>query len=455
MDEFTEYYINKKVVYVTSLEDSGPGTLRDIIKDPEPKVVLFKVAGIIHLQKRLWLGNPYITIDGSSAPGPVIIYNEMFYVRAHNVLVRYITVASNRTDLVVDSIWLLDTFNVIIDHVTALFGSDETFSVTNCDDVIISNCIIANTLDVNDHAFCCLLRGKTEYSTIVFRNNLLANCASRNPSYGQGNFLVRNNLIYNYGYRASYSSTTDNSVVIMMNNYYKPGPNTTHPKYIFRMPYYKTDVSLYVDNNFIQNHTEETEDNTKSVLNPDNGLVILYEGKKLKIDYKVYMDTDPTNDTDTHYKGKKLKKKKKKRPNKKLKNLLKNKLRVLEKMSKSAYAKKAMDRENYFDNYEEILNYVGNSINRSYLDNLIIDQVRNNTGTFASFNEINFEDAVQVVHDKDMDGIPDSVEEEFGLDQYNNIDAQYIDENGVINLQKYLKTFSTKEHNPSFFNNLT
>jgi hypothetical protein len=38
-----------KVIAVTSLEDSGPGTLRAAIEEKGPRIVVFRVAGTIYL----------------------------------------------------------------------------------------------------------------------------------------------------------------------------------------------------------------------------------------------------------------------------------------------------------------------------------------------------------------------------------------------------------------------
>ena len=58
-----------KVFVVTNLADSGPGTLREACESAGPRIVVFNVAGIIHLEKPIYIEAPYITIDGHTAPG--------------------------------------------------------------------------------------------------------------------------------------------------------------------------------------------------------------------------------------------------------------------------------------------------------------------------------------------------------------------------------------------------
>src|SRR4029077_4215957 len=57
-----------KVLFVTNLNDSGPGSLREAIDAEGPRVVLFRVGGLIET-KGLVIREPYITIAGQTAPG--------------------------------------------------------------------------------------------------------------------------------------------------------------------------------------------------------------------------------------------------------------------------------------------------------------------------------------------------------------------------------------------------
>src|SRR3954468_6124279 len=73
------------VFVVTSLDDSGPGTLREACEAGGPRVVVFNVAGLIRLKTRISVRAPYITIDGSSAPGDgVCVAGDTFELNTHD-----------------------------------------------------------------------------------------------------------------------------------------------------------------------------------------------------------------------------------------------------------------------------------------------------------------------------------------------------------------------------------
>src|SRR5207249_10005772 len=58
------------VYEVASLEDSGPGSLREAFSSAKgPRTIVFRVAGTIQLKKKLLLNKSNITIDGQTDPG--------------------------------------------------------------------------------------------------------------------------------------------------------------------------------------------------------------------------------------------------------------------------------------------------------------------------------------------------------------------------------------------------
>jgi pectate lyase len=59
-----------KVIEVTTLNDSGPGSLRGALQKQGPRIVVFRVAGIIRLEANLDIDNPDITRSTPSRPAP-------------------------------------------------------------------------------------------------------------------------------------------------------------------------------------------------------------------------------------------------------------------------------------------------------------------------------------------------------------------------------------------------
>ena len=89
-----------KVMVVTSLHDSGPGTFREACEAGGPRVVVFNVAGIIRLKDRIRIRAPYITIDGSSAPGDgVCIAGNTVELDTHDVVIRHMRFRRGATDV--------------------------------------------------------------------------------------------------------------------------------------------------------------------------------------------------------------------------------------------------------------------------------------------------------------------------------------------------------------------
>jgi len=50
-----------KVLFVTNLNDSGPGSLRAAVESDGPRTVVFRISGTIALKSNLAINKPYIT----------------------------------------------------------------------------------------------------------------------------------------------------------------------------------------------------------------------------------------------------------------------------------------------------------------------------------------------------------------------------------------------------------
>src|SRR5215472_1153332 len=114
-----------KVCVVTNLADSGPGTLREACEAAGPRIVVFNVSGIIHLQKPIYIEAPYITIDGHTAPGDgVCIADNGLVDNVHDVVIRYLRLRRGNTDIFNrhGCHYGNPIGNIIIDHCSASWG---------------------------------------------------------------------------------------------------------------------------------------------------------------------------------------------------------------------------------------------------------------------------------------------------------------------------------------------
>src|ERR1041385_1334395 len=74
-----------KVITVTNLSDDGPGSLRAACEAEGPRIVIFRVSGLITLTRKLVIKNPYITIAGPPAPGDgICLRNFTFVIATHD-----------------------------------------------------------------------------------------------------------------------------------------------------------------------------------------------------------------------------------------------------------------------------------------------------------------------------------------------------------------------------------
>lgn len=228
-----------KVIAVTNLKDSGPGSLRAALEANGPRIVVFHVAGTIKINDDLNINNPDITIAGQSAPGDGICVAGSFNINTYNVIIRHLRVrrgvpTGGQGD---DNIGGNPFHHIIIDHCSTSWGMDENLSLyrhmrpsldgtTQIKDpsqnITVQWSITSEALDARGHAFGGTWGGNPS----TFHHNLFACNTARNPSIGMsGAFDFRNNVIFNWRHRTM-DGGDETSLINVINNYYKPGPAT-------------------------------------------------------------------------------------------------------------------------------------------------------------------------------------------------------------------------------------
>ena len=238
-----------KVFVVTNLADSGPGTLREACESAGPRIVVFNVAGIIHLEKPIYIEAPYITIDGHTAPGDGICVADNGLVdNVHDVVIRYLRFRRGNLDIFNRHgvHYGNPVGNIIIDHVSASWGQDQNIDTYRhmyqpanggpalklpSVNVTIQWCITSEALNTYNHAF----GGDWGGRNTGFHHNLFACNTGRNPSIAMTyDFNFVNNVLFNWRHR-TLDGGGEESLYNIINNYFKPGPAVNHGPVKYRI----------------------------------------------------------------------------------------------------------------------------------------------------------------------------------------------------------------------------
>jgi chitodextrinase len=204
------------VYKVTNLNASGSGSLLACIAASGPRVCVFEVSGTINTTSDFIIRNPYITIAGQTAPSPgVTIRGAGILIATHDVLLQHIRVRPgdastgpaplNRDAFKIEAV-NGDSYNVVLDHVTGSWTTDELFSIWGSSGGRIYDVTIRNSIFSESLYNSTLLDVDTAYGPIVgyrasrvmLANNLMAYNARRNPLIRDDvtDVMVINNMIY-------------------------------------------------------------------------------------------------------------------------------------------------------------------------------------------------------------------------------------------------------------------
>lgn len=224
-----------RVIAVTNLGDSGPGSLRAALAEKGPRTVVFRVSGTIELKSNLSLKNGDLTLAGQTAPGDGICLKNyaLGFDGASNVIVRYLRIRpgdASGKDL--DAMGGRTGENIIVDHCSASWSIDECVSFYGAvRNLTVQWCVIGESLYQSIHA-----KGHHGFGGIwggdgaSWHHNLVVHHSSRNPRLVGKSPVpqlvdVRNNVVYNWGYNSTYGGDGDVRVNLV-NNVYRPGPAT-------------------------------------------------------------------------------------------------------------------------------------------------------------------------------------------------------------------------------------
>ena len=447
-----------QVYHVTTLEDgTQEGTFRWACNKSGTRTIVFDVSGTIFLQSELKIKNGNVTIAGQSAPGDgICIANYPFVIACKNIIIRYMrfrlgnqALKANPSAHEGDGLGGMDSENIIIDHCSVSWSIDECLSVYGSKNITVQWCIASQSLNNAGHS-----KGAHGYggnwggSGATYHHNLIAHHISRTPRLGprpgtqtDERMDMRNNVIYNWIDNGVYGGEGMN--VNIVNNYYKPGPDTKTGAKGMRIAspsirtteYTKHDSSspnqwdkmwhvwgkYYVDGNVNTKYPQVTEDNWTY------GIYNQIENSKVDNTF-----TQETKDT----------------------------MRISLPISFETVTTHSAEEA-----FERVLDYAGASLYRDALDEVIVNDTRNGettyTGKGCKKGIINSQDDLKpegagddwsawpelkskaAPSDTDGDGMPDDWEVQHGLDPNNPEDGKAASSQ-YTNLEIYLNELVEK-----------
>ncbi len=284
-----------RVIKVTNLNNSGPGSLRAALEDSTGRrFVVFDVEGRIRLTSEIRIRNPYITVAGQTAPGSgVVISGARIHVGASEVILRGLKtragdeatgdIPRNRDNISIGGNTGTAVRNIVVDHNSCTWGIDESLSLWGTAyDVTISNNLIAQSLNDSIH----IDEGKTTAAphsmgmivghasgdpnskNITIARNLFTSNKYRNAMIKQTEEIeFVNNYVMNYGaghQGLNLGGGTEILSATIIGNYYQDGldtPNDIRPAFDLRS--LNAGSKVFLGDNFIEGHLTGTDPQTK------------------------------------------------------------------------------------------------------------------------------------------------------------------------------------------------
>ncbi|MBD0287252.1 MAG: pectate lyase, partial [Flavisolibacter sp.] len=284
------------VYIVTNLNDNGSGSFRQAVNAKAPRMIVFAVSGTIHLESPLSI-KANTTIAGQTAPGDgICLADYPVSLGGDNIIIRYMRFRMGdryQNKGMINGAGGDDAFggtrrkNIIIDHCSMSWSTDEVFSVYAGDSTTLQWNIISEPLnysyhfetgdkDFEHHGYGGIWGGRH----LSAHHNLFAHCNSRTPRFDgirnipEENVDFRNNVIYNWGGNNVYAG--EGGTYNIINNYYKYGSSTSEKvKFQVVNPWNrKPDIpygKYFVAGNYIDGAPDVTNNNWLGVRVGSNG----------------------------------------------------------------------------------------------------------------------------------------------------------------------------------------
>jgi hypothetical protein len=245
------------VFEVTNLNDSGTGSLRACVEATGARHCVFRVAGLIPVTSGdLRVDNPFLSIDGQTAPGQIILGGPntngiVLRISTHDVVVRYITVSPDNyntpsgpdTGTVGLSTTNCNCYNIVMDHVSTRWAGNKMLAG-------VSNYVAANrnisfqwSMLYEPHAMHAVGPGmagnpigcpsappdpsvsnpcfESQEVQVDYHHSIFMNLSHRIPENANKSSAWASNIVYNWDFYAN--EWLGASTIDVMNNVFKPG----------------------------------------------------------------------------------------------------------------------------------------------------------------------------------------------------------------------------------------
>jgi pectate lyase len=239
-----------RIIHVTNLNTSGPGSLQAACSATGKRIVVFDTSGLIDGPVTIEHGN--VTILGQTARGAGITIGGKFAAqspdsaRLSDIVVRFLRIrpeqlsAGDGSDQ--DAIQFNQVDRTILDHISVAWSTDENIGFYMARHSTVQWCSIEEACTAGHykgmHNFG-LLCGP-DGGPISVHHNLFANNSRRHPAIANGPSDVRNNVVYNARDGFLHDNPPNKLGFNIVGNYYKRGPSSDK---IF--PFCFADSALY------------------------------------------------------------------------------------------------------------------------------------------------------------------------------------------------------------------
>lgn len=411
-----------EVYLVTTLDDAGPGSLREGIESARaPRTIVFEIGGTIMLESPLIIKEKsHLTIAGQTAPGKgITIRDHQLSIKdSWHIIVRYLRIRlgdENKGENSQQDVMEVNyNDHVILDHLSLSWGIDGNSDYRGNSNMTLQWLIYSEALngslhDKGDHAMCTSLRDCRGNTSV--HHNIYATSRNRHPTLGSGvskvengaQYIVdfRNNLNYNWKGETNLGGLKMNVV----GNYYRPGPNTDPSEQPMRIKDHDSSKAQgFMNGNFFEYMPPSfTRDNYQAVNYTNTGK---------------YMSTT------------------------------REKWEVSREFDCGEFF---ISQQTALDAYEACLNGAGCSLVRDDVDLRVIESIREQKGdVIDSQNDVGGWDEYPVERrpegwDTDRDGMPDEWERMLGLNPNDPDDRNKdYDRDGFTILEEYLDSLCAK-----------